>query len=140
MENFDLDLKTVILLDKVQKKIRLPKDDVQSLRKRGLVEGRYPSVFVSAQVAKATDKKATYTKSRGLDKEYYKDFVVKFIKQHGQATRKEIDELLWEKLPDILSAKQKKNKVSNFIAELSQKQKTIVNKGTANNPLWKLRE
>jgi ATP-dependent DNA helicase RecG len=136
MENLDLDLKTVILLDKVQKKIRLPKDDVDNLRKRGLVEGRYPNVFVSVQVAKATDKKAAYTKSRGLDKEYYKDFVVKFIKQHGQATRKEIDELLWEKLPDILSEKQKKNKVSNLIAELSQKK--IQNVGTRRDPLWKL--
>ena len=43
--NGDLDLKTVFLLDQVQKRKTISKDDYKSLRKSGLVEGRYPALY-----------------------------------------------------------------------------------------------
>jgi len=136
MENFDLDLKTVILLDKVQKKHNIGREDAQALKKQKLVEGRYPNLFVSAQVAQIADTKAAYTKSKGFDKEYYKDLIVKFIRQHGQATRRELNELLLDKLPDVLSGEQKMRKINNLLLEMSSKTKTIKNIGTRKNPLW----
>lgn len=137
MENLDLDLKTVILLDKVQKKHTIAREDGKELKKQKLVEGRYPNLFISAHVAQITDKKAAYTKSKGFDKDYYKDLIVKFISQHGQSSRKEINELLWAKLPEILTEKQKKVKINNIISELSRT-KVIFNDGTSHKPVWKL--
>lgn len=139
MENLDLDLKTVIMLDKVQKGHRLSKHDAQVLRKRGLAEGRYPNIVISAKVAKVAGKKAAYTKGKGFDWQYYKDLIQRYIVQHEQATRKEINELLWDKLPDVLTEKQKHIKVSNLLAQLSRKDKAISNTGTDRNPVWKLK-
>jgi ATP-dependent DNA helicase RecG len=42
---------------------------------------------------------------------------------------------LWEKLPNVLNEKQKKNKVGNLITELRQKGK-ITNVGVAANSKW----
>lgn len=136
MENLDLDLKTVILLDKVQKKNIIPREEAKVLKKQRLVEGRYPNLFISVHIAQITDKKAVYTKSKGFDKEYYKDLIVKFINQHKEATRKEIDELLFDKLPDIFTQEQKRKKVDNLLFEMSNKKKSIRNIGTRKNSKW----
>jgi ATP-dependent DNA helicase RecG len=70
-----------------------------------------------------------------LNKQCYLDFIVESIKQHGSLTRKDIDELLWEKLPNLLSEGQKKNKVGNLLTELRQRGK-ITNIGVAANSKW----
>jgi ATP-dependent DNA helicase RecG len=49
--NDALDLKIVSLLDKVQKEEVISKEDFNELKKSGLVEGRYPNIFVSYKVA-----------------------------------------------------------------------------------------
>ena len=49
--NEDLDMRTVFLLDKVQKQEVVSKESFKDLKKKGLVEGRYPNVFVSFKVA-----------------------------------------------------------------------------------------
>ncbi|WP_314810932.1 hypothetical protein [Capnocytophaga granulosa] len=48
-----------------------------------------------------------------------------------------IDKLLWEKLPDILTDVQKKNKINNLLAEL-KKQNKIKNIGTFKTSVWVL--
>ena len=48
--NEELDIQTVFLLDKVQKKETVSKENLKVLRKQGLVEGRYPNLFVSFKV------------------------------------------------------------------------------------------
>jgi len=45
--------------------------------------------------------------------------------------------LLWKKLPDILNESQKKNRITNLIAELRHKGK-IANQGTFAFPKWVL--
>ena len=40
--NEDLDMRTVFLLDKVQKQEVVSKESFKDLKKKGLVEGRYP--------------------------------------------------------------------------------------------------
>lgn len=67
--NGDLDLRTVFLLDQVQKKKTISKEDFSQLKSRNLVEGRYPNIFVSYTVAKAVGNKATYVRQKGLDEE-----------------------------------------------------------------------
>lgn len=50
-------------------------------------------------------------------------------------TRRDIDELLWNKLPEWMTEEQKKNKVMNLITEL-RKNQIIENKGTSFNSNW----
>jgi len=131
----DLDLKTVIMLDKVQKKVRLTKGEHEILKKQRLVEGRYPNIYVSASVADVTEKKAQYIKLRGFDKKYYKDLLTQFIGEYGSATRKQIDDLLLGKLPEFYTDRQKKTKIRNLLAEMSR-ERVIKNLGSRKYPKW----
>lgn len=102
--------------DKVQKGVQIAKDDVNILRKRNLVEGRYPRIHISAKVAAISKQKASYLHNRGLDEEHYATLILEHILKFGSITRPEADELLFSKLPDILDEKQKKNKVHRILA------------------------
>ena len=84
----DLSLKTVIALDKVQKKVKLSKEESNFLRKQKLIEGRYPNVFVSSRIADLTDSKAKYIKYRAFDKDHYKKLILDFIKKFGSVSRR----------------------------------------------------
>ncbi len=70
-------------------------------------------------------------------KQYYLDLICKAVKEHGSLARKDIDELLWNKLPDWMDDKQRRIKVGNLIAELRRKQR-IINKGSDTRPSWAL--
>ncbi len=134
----DLDLKTVILLDRVQKKETVSREEAVLLKKMKLTEGRYPSLYVSAPIADATDRRAEYIRNRSFDDEYYKKTILAFLTKYGSANRQDIDKLLANKLSDALSEQQKKNKVSNLLGHMSRKDKTIKNKGSAKKPKWTL--
>jgi ATP-dependent DNA helicase RecG len=127
MKNRDLDLTSVILLDHVQKGIKLTDDAAKLLRKKGFIEGKKPNYFISAEIAEMVEEKAKYIKNKALDKDYYKSLILKFIDQYKSATRKELDDLLMEKLSEILSNQKKKKKIDNLIQEMSKKDKTIKN-------------
>lgn len=114
----DLDLQTVFLLDRIQKGLPVGKEDVDRLRSQKLVEGRLTSLYLSASAAKSIDESTNYIKNKGFDNKYYKDLIVEYIKQYGKAKKKDIRELLWDKLPDALSDAQKEHKVSNLLATL----------------------
>lgn len=114
----DLDLQTVFLLDRIQKGLPVEKEDADRLREQKLVEGRLTSLYLSASAAKSIDESATYIKNKGFDDKYYKDLIVEYLKQYGKAKKKDIRELLWDKLPDALSDAQKEHKVSNLLAAL----------------------
>ncbi|HXP90876.1 MAG TPA: hypothetical protein VN931_08115, partial [Fibrobacteria bacterium] len=59
------------------------------------------------------------------------------LAQHGRMGRKEIDELLWNKLPDWMNDKQKRIKVMNLLSELRRKG-VIHNAGSNAKPSWAL--
>jgi len=133
----DLDIGTVIILDRVQKGITITREDATKLRKEKLIEGRYPNLFVSAKVASITGHQVEYTGNKGLDKQYYQDMVLQLLKQcKGGATRQQIDTLLINKLPNILTAKQKQSKIHNLLYEMSCKKGLIGNIGNKKKPLW----
>ena len=116
----ELDLETVYLLDQVQKGKgnTLNKDAVAFLRKHKLIEGRINSLYLSAEVSKAIDDEAGYIKNKAFDDQYYKDLIIKYLKQYGKAKKKNIRNLLWAKLPDVLSETQKEYKIGNLLATL----------------------
>lgn len=116
----DLDLQTVFLLDRIQKGLPVEKEDVDRLRSQKLVEGRMTSLYLSASAAKSIDEGTTYIKNKGFDDKYYKDLIVEYLKQYGKAKKKDIRELLWDKLPDVLSDVQKENKIRNMLTMLKK--------------------
>ena len=132
----DLDMKTIISLDKVQKKEKLNEDELKGLRTQKLVEGRYPNLFVAAKIAAATGDKPTYIKYRAFDDQHYRDMIISFIEKFGSASRKEIDDLLLDKLSDALDEKQKRNKIKNLLYAMSKREKIIKNEGPTKKPKW----
>ena len=103
----DLDLATVILLDKVQKNIRLSKENNLFLKKQGLIEGKYPNVYISAILAAVTGQKARYIKTRGLDDNHYIELIMEYLRQYNYASRKGHQRIVDEQASDILSSEQK---------------------------------
>jgi len=131
----DLILDEIILLDKVQKHKPLTDSEEKHLRIKGLIEGRKPNYFISLKVAQKTGQKAIYSKNKAFDKDYYLNLIMKAITQHGNMERKDVDELLWSKLPEWMDEKQKKNKIKNLLSELRISGK-IKNDGTDTKPKW----
>ncbi|MDF1553864.1 MAG: putative DNA binding domain-containing protein [Deferrisomatales bacterium] len=135
MERGDLDLWLVILLDKVQKRVPIRKEDHRRLKSAGLVEGRYPNLIISGRVAKLAGHEARHIRERGFDNRYYLDLVVELVREHGPISRAKIDHMLLDKLPEVLTAEQKKNRVHNLLSALSRKG-LIYNSGTRGQPRW----
>jgi ATP-dependent DNA helicase RecG len=131
----DLDLWKVILLDRVQKRLSITHDAHRVLKSAGLVEGRYPNLFIAASVAKLTGQKARHIRERGFNEQYYLDAIEALIREHQPLPRSEIDRLLLDKLPEVLNEKQKKAKVHNLMAELARKGR-IENRGSRGHPAW----
>ena len=114
----DLNLQTVFLLDRIQKGLPVEKEDVDRLRAQKLVEGRLSSLYLSASAAKSIDESTAYIKNKGFDDKYYKDLIIEYLKQYRKAKKKDIRELLWDKLPDVLNDAQKENKIRNMLTAL----------------------
>lgn len=137
VRNKELSLEEIIILDKVQKKKKLTAQEEKHLRRGGLIEGKRPNYFISLKVAQKTDQKAVYTRNRALEKQYYIDLIITALGQHKQLLRREIDELLWNKLPDWMSDTQKKKKIGNTLSEMRKAQK-IKDVGVSGRPIWVL--
>ncbi len=139
IERKDLPLSHVVLLDRIQKKLPITEEAASMLKKEKLIEGRKPNYFVAASVAAATDEKAAYIKNKAFDKPYYKNLIIEFLNKYHKASRTEIDELLMDKLSNVLSEKQKRTKIRNLLYEMSKKEKTIYNQSSSTaNPAWVL--
>lgn len=136
MAQGELDLGTIILLDKVQKGQRIEADEAKRLKAAKLVEGRYPNLLVAGSVAAATGDKAQHIRNRGFDNRYYRDLIVDMVREHQPVSREDIDKLLLSKLPEVLSADQKASKVHNLLTSLSGKR--IQNIGTRHASKWVL--
>lgn len=69
-----------------------------------------------------------YIRCRAVDDQHYKQLILEFLQKFGSAKRLDIEELLLDKLPDVLDESQKKNKVKNLLQTLN-KQGFIESKG-----------
>ena len=116
----ELNMRTVFLLDQVQKQETISKDNFKELKKQGLVEGRYPNIFVSFKVADIVGQKAVYVRNKGLDDDICKQLIVKALGSMGEASKKDLMEVLEKALPEVLSEEQKSKKVSNLLQALKK--------------------
>ena len=136
MSKTDLDLKTVVLLDRVQKGLPVTEVEIKQLKKIGLIEGRKPNLYISSSIAKVTGDKSSYIKLRGFKDEHYKKMIIDYLGTYKTANKQDIDKLILDILPTILDENKKSNKVRNLVYAMSKRDKTIVNKGTTRNPVW----
>ena len=128
MQRTDLDLFEVIALDKVQKSKPVTKEEFKMLKKKRLIEGRRPNLFVSAEVAAATETQADYIRKRAFDKQHYMKMIESYLEKFQVATRADLDNLILEKVSDALTVDQKKNFVRNLLQEM-KRNKIVRNAG-----------
>ena len=117
----DLTFKEIVLLDRVQKGVRLEKDAVAFLRKRGLVEGRVTNLMISAKIAAATNQRAEYIKTRAANDNNFRRMILDYLEQWKSASREDINKLLLDKLPKGMSVEQKYTKISALLTSLRQR-------------------
>jgi len=118
MSKTDLDLKMVVLLDRVQKNLAITDGEIKELKKFGLIEGRKPNLHVSSSVAKITNDKASYIRKRGIDDEYCKKMILDYLKEFKEGKKDDFEKILLDKLPEILDISQKKNKIKNILQSM----------------------
>jgi len=114
----DLSLEDIMLLDRIQKQKPLSDIEAKHLKAAGLIEGRKPNYHISAKLAKHSDDKASYIRTRGLDDQHYKKMILGYLEQFGVAKRSDLNQLLLDKLPDVLDKKQKDNKIRNLLQSM----------------------
>jgi ATP-dependent DNA helicase RecG len=139
MARTDLPIADVMLLDRIQKKQPIAREEHRRLRAEGLVEGRYPNLIVAGPVARATGGAGRHIREKGLTKQYYVDLVLALLQEHSPCDRQMIDDLLIPKLPDRLSPEQKLTRVKNLLQEMKS-DGMIRNDGSRSRPAWKLVE
>ncbi|MGO9545725.1 MAG: RNA-binding domain-containing protein [Rhodomicrobium sp.] len=138
LERHDLDLDTVILLDRVQKGLPIADHAAARLRREGLLEGRRPNLHVSARVAAATETEVTYSLNKGMNKAQLKQIVLTHLMRFGTATRPKLDDLILPMLPSGLSNEQKVSRVKNLLLEMRTKDQSIVSEGRGPGAIWRL--
>lgn len=134
----DLSLVEILLLDHIQKRNPISKVSAKNLRKKHLIEGRYPNLYISERVAGTTGEIAEYIKNRGFHDQHYKKLILEYLEKKPGASRQDINQLLMNMLPKILNEKQKKNKITNLLYDLSRKDRAIANKGSNRKPKWEI--
>jgi len=135
IQKTDLPLPDILALDRVQKRIPIKDAVLRHLRRAGLVEGHRPNLHVSASVASASATKADYIRTRAQNDEYYKKLVTDYIEKFGAIGRKDVDQLLLDKLSDALDEEQKLGKISNLLSAM-RRAGIIRNDGSRKKSSW----
>jgi len=135
-KNPDFDLETVFLIDCVQKGIKIDKEAVKYLRKLNIIEGKMPNIFLSATISETIGEKDRYVKNKAFDNQYYKDLIIKYLEQYGSAKRKDVQTLLWDKLPEIMGDKQKEDKIRNLLTSMRKQGIIMTNSSNQQKSSW----
>ena len=115
-----LNLKIIMALDKVQKRKTITSEENKTLRKMGLIEGKSPNLYISSVVAQKTNEQGDYMKMKGIEDEYAQKMIVDYLKKFNMASRKDFENMLLDKLSDVLDNQQKKDKVKNILQKLKK--------------------
>lgn len=131
----DLGLLDVELLNRVQLGKKLSDEEVARLRSKRLIEGRKPKIYIAKHIAQKVGQKIAYSGHKGLGDKRCEEFLLESLRDHKSLSRKEIDELLWKLLPDLLDEKQKKYKITNLLMKLKKMGK-LRNESCGPNSEW----
>lgn len=127
LEKTDLPLSIVIMLDRMQKNLPLEPAAYELLKKEKLAEGRKPNYHISASIAKAIGQQTIYIRNKGIDDEYCRKMIIDYLKKFTVGTRSDFEAVLLDKLPEVLSEKQRKDKIKNNLQALKSKGMIILN-------------
>lgn len=105
----------MLALDRVQKKLPIRDEEIRHLKQSKLIEGRKPHFHVSAVVAAATNKKLEYIRTRAVDTAFMEERVIHWLTKFGEASRKDIDEMLLPNMGEALSEEQKGIRLAIFL-------------------------
>ena len=138
MERTDLPIEHVLWLHRVQKKRKLDAAQVAELRRAGLIEGRSPKLYISAQLAVATGQEVEYLNQRRPDADDYKAALCKLLAL-GPQPRAKVDGLLLPKLqlwiPELA---QRKEYIRVLLKEMSKEGRIQNIGGPTRAALWAL--
>ena len=132
IKNPHLSLEDILLLDKVQKQKPITDEDYKYLKASKFIEGRKPNFYLSSQVIEPTDDetlKAEYIKNRAFDDDHYKKMILNYLTKWKEASRKQIENLLWDKLSDVLDNNSKYHKITNLLSSLKNSEQIVLLKG-----------
>ncbi len=130
--NPNLSFLDIFFLDRVQKKKSISEEEYKHLKRMGFIEGRKPNIFLSHSVIVPLHDdrlKADYIRNRGFDDNYCKDLILEYLTKWKVTSRKQIENLLWDKLSDVLTEKSKKNKIMHLLQALRKEGKIRVTEG-----------
>ena len=133
----DLEWTDILALDRIQKG-HVPDEIVlRTLRKRGLIEGRKPHLRITPDLAAQPEARADYLHHRAFDDDYYCKLILDYLAEFGSGKRADFERLLYKKLSDALSLKQKERKIGNLLQLLRRKGK-IQAEGIKKSTVWRL--
>lgn len=135
MQNADITLGEAEMLNRVQLGKPLSDYEVAYLRKKNLVEGRKNALVLAKPLAQASGQKAEYSRHKGLSDKACESLILDALDDHKELSRKEINELLSKSLSDILTEKQRYDKISNLLRKMRLRG-DIVNRGAGNVSYW----
>ena len=91
---------------------------------------------MAKHIAKATSKEIEYTLKKGFDEAECREWIVKALKDHKVLGRKQINELLWGKLPIDYTEEQKLSKIKNLLYKMHKQNALWIDE----NRMWHLVE
>lgn len=133
----EMRLDDILLLDRVQKGLRIDAESARRLRRAGFVEGRAPNLRVSAEIASMTGREVDYVKSKRMTGRRLQSLIKDYLAQWKTADRKKINELLVDEFPVKMPMEDRISKITNIIAVM-RRNGEIENSGTDRNPIWRL--
>ena len=137
LSNEDLPWLEILALDAIQKGLEPDEETLQSLRRKGLIEGRKPALHVAATIAAATGDTAEYIRHRAFDDAYYCDLILEYLKTFGEGTRADFRRLILDKLSDVLNDQRKENKINNLLQKL-RREGRISSDARTRAGIWRL--
>lgn len=126
----DIDLSTMFLLDKVHRSRPITKAQAEALRRRDLIEGRYPNIYISRKVAEHTKDATTYLKHKGVDGSMIEQSIKDLLRINKGARPQEIRDYLKDRLSDSLTEPQRVKKIENALQKLRRSGKIEFDKKT----------
>lgn len=137
MKMTDLPLEDVLALDRIQKNLKTNKNALTRLRRKKLIEGKIPNVFVSPNLAGKIKIETKILQNDIGNDGCYEKIIKDYLEDNDVADRSTIDQLLAQQLDQSLSEEQKDNKISYIIRKLKLNG-IIYNSGTKKYPKWSL--
>lgn len=126
LDHVELPMEQVLLLDHIQKGVRITKEESQALKKLKLVEGRYPAIYPAARIARETGAEKDYLERKGFDTKFYKQRILEFVCLKGSANIAEIFDLLKQFLPQGRSESANKRKVASLLSQTMSRREGLI--------------